>query len=197
MFKPDVHPYCSPWALLPRLRFQRHPYPRPRGRGPTKGRLDLDKIFTNRHWVMWHVVNPTISQWYTTRYHIIIEGSLKVKHTTIWTDGKCRGGKTQRRERVSRNKIKARERVEKSRKTVFFPLFCGSGESKSKLAKAAGGCGAIWGDERSKIARCCGAKHMWKSTNWKTQRIHSIFGSWDVEKVHTVVVCSTFGSQNG
>ena len=51
---------------------------------------------------------------------MIIQGSLKAKHTTIWTDGKCRGGKTQRRERVSRNKIKLCEGVEKSGITVFF-----------------------------------------------------------------------------
>ena len=31
-----------------------------------------------------------------------------------------------------------REKVGKSRNTVFFPMICGSGESKSRLAKAAG-----------------------------------------------------------
>ena len=41
-------------------------------------------------------------------------------------------------------------------------MICGFGGSKSRLAKAAG-CGAIWPDERWKIARCCGAKHMSKS----------------------------------
>ena len=29
-------------------------------------------------------------------------------------------------------------KVEKSRNTVFFPMICGSGRSKSRLAKAAG-----------------------------------------------------------
>ena len=44
-------------------------------------------------------------------------------------------------------------------------MICGSGGSKSRLAKAAGcgGCGAIWPDERRKNARRCGAKHMSKS----------------------------------
>ena len=44
----------------------------------------------------------------------------------------------QRRERVRRNTIKVREKVEKSRNIVFFQMLCGSGGSKSRLAKAAG-----------------------------------------------------------
>jgi len=61
---------------------------------------------------------------------------------------KSRGGKSQRREeqkredqrreRVRRKKMQVREKVENSRFTVFFPMVCGSGESKSGLAKAAG-----------------------------------------------------------
>ena len=43
-----------------------------------------------------------------------------------------------RRERVRRQKMQMREKVGKSRNTVFFPMICGSGESKSRLAKAAG-----------------------------------------------------------
>ena len=34
--------------------------------------------------------------------------------------------------------MQVREKVGKSRNTVFFPVFCGSGGSKSRLAKAAG-----------------------------------------------------------
>ena len=34
--------------------------------------------------------------------------------------------------------MKVREKVGKSRNTVFFPMICGSGGSKSRLAKAAG-----------------------------------------------------------
>ena len=70
---------------------------------------------------------------------------------------KSRGGKSQRREekkredqrreRVRRNTMQVREKVEKSRNIVFFPMICGSGRSKSRLAKAAG-CGAIWLDAR-------------------------------------------------
>ena len=34
--------------------------------------------------------------------------------------------------------MQMREKVGKSRNTVFFPMICGSGGSKSRLAKAAG-----------------------------------------------------------
>ena len=44
-------------------------------------------------------------------------------------------------EKVRREKMQVREKVGKSRSTVFlcvFQMFCGSGGSKSRLAKAAG-----------------------------------------------------------
>ena len=41
-------------------------------------------------------------------------------------------------EKVRREKMQAREKVGKSRNTVFFPMFCGSAGSKSRLAKAEG-----------------------------------------------------------
>ena len=64
-----------------------------------------------------------------------------------------------RRERKSqkkedrRKKIQVREMLEKSRNTVFFPMNCGSGGSKSRLAKAAGAetCGQMR-DEKSHAA---------------------------------------------
>ena len=53
-----------------------------------------------------------------------------------------------------------------------FPMMCGSGGSKSRLANA-GGCGANWPDERRKIAHRCGAKHISKSKGTK----HAILGA--------------------
>ena len=44
----------------------------------------------------------------------------------------------QRRERVRRKNMQVREKGEKSPFTVFFQMICGSGGSKSRLAKAAG-----------------------------------------------------------
>ena len=45
-----------------------------------------------------------------------------------------------RREKVrdGESKMQVREKVGKARSTVFFPVFCGSGGSKGRLAKAAG-----------------------------------------------------------
>ena len=59
---------------------------------------------------------------------------------------KSRGGKSQRREeerssekrKSQKKKMQVREGVEKSRNTVCFPMFWGSGGSKGRLAKAAG-----------------------------------------------------------
>ena len=70
--------------------------------------------------------------------------------------------KKSRRERVRRRKMQLREKVGKSRSTVFS-MICGSGGSKSRLAKAAGAEPCSWPDERWKIARRCGAKHICKS----------------------------------
>ena len=55
----------------------------------------------------------------------MIEGSLEVKLPTIWTDEKQSREEAQRRERleerrVRRKKMEMREKVGKSRDTVFF-----------------------------------------------------------------------------
>jgi len=67
--------------------------------------------------------------------YIIIEGSFEVKLPTIWADEKQRWEESegrveqkreeqkredQRRERVRRKKMQVREKVGKSRNTVFF-----------------------------------------------------------------------------
>ena len=78
----------------------------------------------------------------------MVEGSLEVKLPTIWTNGKAEVGRVreekrrrekedQRRERVRRKKMQVREKVEKVAIHGVFPMICGSGGSKSKLAKAA------------------------------------------------------------
>ena len=81
---------------------------------------------------------------------------------------KSRGGKSQRREEKKNEDQRKRKRQKKedagARKGskvanhCVFPMICGSGGLKSRLAKAAG-CGATWPDARGKIARHCGAKH--------------------------------------
>ena len=104
-------------------------------------------------------------------------------------------------------------------------MICGSGGSKSRLAKAAGAEPAgQMSDEKlhAVVARSrfpsqnvqntpC-SDHFWKLMSkkctpfWreahfqvkmhKTHHVRTTFGSWDVEKVHAVVARSTFPSQN-
>ena len=98
-----------------------------------------------------------------------------------------------RRERVRRKKMQMREKVGKVAKHCLFPMICGSGGSKSRLAKAAGaepagqmrveklhavvarstfpsqnvqntrGADHFWQLRCRKSARRCGAKHISKS----------------------------------
>ena len=93
---------------------------------------------------------------------------------------KSRGGKSQRREeqkredqrreRVRRKKMQGREKVGKSRNTVFFQWFVApEGWKVGLLKRRVRSCGAIWPDERWKVARRCGAKHISKSTVQKTE----------------------------
>ena len=77
----------------------------------------------------------------------------------------------ERRSEKRKSQKKEDADVRKRRKVAkhsVFPMTCGSGGSKSRLAKAAGG--AIWPDERWQIARRCGAKHIWKSKCTKHTR---------------------------
>ena len=129
--------------------------------------------------------------------------------------------KKSRRERVRRKKMQMREKVGKSRNTVFFQWFvapegrkvgslkrrvrsqlarwemnCGTKHiSKSKCTKHTR-CGPLLAVEMSK--KCT---PLWRETHfevnmYKTHQLRTIFTSWDVKKVHAVVARSTFRSQN-
>ena len=137
---------------------------------------------------------------------MMIEGSLEVKLLTTWTDGKQRWEEPERRRAEERRSEKRKsEKKEdagawkgrKVAKRCVFPMICGSGGSKSRLAKAAGAepCGQtrdeklhavvarstfpsqnaqctptsdhFWKLWRRKSARFCGAKHISKSKRAK------------------------------
>ena len=83
----------------------------------------------------------------------LIEGSLETKVPTMWTDAEhsqeeAEPGRNSDLEKVRREKIRDLEsqkredagarKGSKVAKHGIFPLFCGSGGSKSRLAKAAG-----------------------------------------------------------
>ena len=133
----------------------------------------------------------------------MIEGSLEVKLPTIWTDEKQSKAEAERRERSEERRSEKRKSQKKEdadarkgrkvAKHYVFPMIWGSGESKSRLAKAAGAEPAgqmrdeklhavvaqstfrsqnvqntsapehFWKLRCRKSARRCGAKHISKS----------------------------------
>ena len=102
--------------------------------------------------------------------------------------------KKSRRERVRRTKMQMRERVGKSRNTVFFQWF-GAPEGRKV--------GSLKRRVRSQLVRweMKNCTPLWREAHfqvkmYKTHHSRTTFGSWDVEKVHAVVAGSTFLSQN-
>ena len=138
---------------------------------------------------------------------------------------KSRGEKSQKRKDQKKEDADARK-DRKVAKHCVFPMICGSGGSKSRLAKAAGAepAGQMRHEKvHAVVARSTfpsqngqntrGSDHFWKlrcrkkcTPLWreahlevkmyKTPQPRTTFGSWDVEKVHAVVARSTFPSQN-
>ena len=131
----------------------------------------------------------------------IVEGSLEVKLPTIWTDEKQGRGREKRkirreksrRERVRRKKMQMREKVGKSQDAVFFRCFVAP-DGQSRLAKAAGA--ETLGRWEMKNGTPLWREADFEVKRYKTPGSRNTFGSWDVEKVHAVVVRSTFRSQN-
>ena len=87
-----------------------------------------------------------------------------------------------------------REKVGKSRNTVFFQWF---------VAPEGRKVGSLKRRVRSQLARSVmkNCTPLWREAHfqvkmYKTHQVRTTFGSWDVEKVHAVVARSTFGSQN-
>ena len=99
-----------------------------------------------------------------------------------------------RRERVRRKKMQMREKVGKSRNTVFFQWFeAPEGRKVGSLKRRV----------RSQLARweMKNCTPLWREAHFelkmhKTHHGRTTFGSWDVEEVHAVVARSTFPSQN-
>ena len=99
-----------------------------------------------------------------------------------------------RRERVRRKRMQMREKVGKSRNTVFFQWF-GAPEGRKV--------GSLKRRVRSQLARweMKNCTPLWREAHfqvkmYKKHQLRTTFGSWDVEKVHAVVARSTFPSQN-
>ena len=99
-----------------------------------------------------------------------------------------------RREKIRRKKMQVREKVGKSRNTVFFQWFVapegrkvGSLKRRVRSQLATGAmknCTPLWREAHFQVKM------------YKTPGVRTTFGTWDVEKVHAVVARSTFPSQN-
>ena len=97
-------------------------------------------------------------------------------------------------EDVRRKKIQVREKVEKSRFTVFFQWFVAPEGRKVGWLKRRvrshvvrwemKSCTPLWRKAHFQVKMC------------KAHQVRSTFGSWNVQKVHAVVARSTFASQN-
>ena len=103
-------------------------------------------------------------------------------------------------------------------KHCVFPMICGSGGSKSRLAKAAGAepsgqmrdeklhavvarstfrsLGPLLEVEMSKKCTLLWREAHFEVKIYKTPQHRSTFGSWDVQKVYAIVARSTFRNQN-
>ena len=99
-----------------------------------------------------------------------------------------------RRDKIRRKKMQMREKVGKSRNTVFFQWF---------VAPVGRKVGSLKRRVRSRLARweMKNCTPLWREAHFevksvKNWRSRTTFGSWDVEKVHAVVARSTFPSQN-
>ena len=149
-----------------------------------------------------------------------------------WKAGQGRGREKRkirrekgRRERVRKKKIQMREKVGKSRNTVFFQWFVAPEGRKvgslkrrvrSQLARwEMKNCTPLWRESHFEV-KC--TKHtilgpllevemskkstpLWREVHfevkmYKTLGVRTTFGGSDVEKVHAVVARSTFRSQN-
>ena len=121
----------------------------------------------------------------------IIEGSLEVKLPTIWTDEKQRWEESekrreekkkedQKRESLRRKKIQVREKVPEGWKVGSLKR-----RVRSQLAR--------W--EMKNCTPLCREVHF-QVKMYKTHQVRSTFWSWEVKKVHVIVVQSTFPSQN-
>ena len=186
-----------------------------------------------------HLVSPGISWVFHHRVHLKWNHnrrSLEAKLPTIWTDEKQSRAEAERRERLEERRSEKRKSQKKEdadarkgrevAKHCVFPMICGSGGSKSRLAKAAGaepagqmrdeklhavvarstfrsqnvqntrGSDHFWKLRCRKSARRCGAKHISKSKCTKHQGFGPLLEVAMSKKVHAVVARSTFPSQN-
>ena len=145
--------------------------------------------------ILYYVILYYIILYYCIWYYIIL--SKEVWKSNFWQYGEMKkqsAGRRVRREKIRRRKMQVREKVGKSRNTVFFRGFVAPegwkvGSLKRRVRRHLGrwemkSCTPLWREAHLEV-NCV--------KNWG---VRTTFGSWDVEKVHAVVARSTFRSQN-
>ena len=115
-----------------------------------------------------------------------------------WEESEKRGEEKkredQRRERVRRKKMQVREKVGKSRITVFFEWFVApEGRKVGSLKRRVRSHLAKW--EMKNYTSLWRKAHL-EVKMYKRHHSRTTFGSWDVKKVYAIVARSTFPSQN-
>ena len=135
----------------------------------------------------------------------MIEGSLEVKSNfrqygqvekQRWEESEKweKKKEDQRRERVRGKKMQVREKGRKVAKHCVFPMICGTGGFKSRLAKAAGAKPS--GQMRDEKLHTVVARSTFPSQNGTSTPTSDHFWKLRCQKVHTAVAWSTFPSQN-
>ena len=94
-------------------------------------------------------------------------------------------GRRVRREKIRRKKMQVREKVGKSRNTVFFLWFCGSGGLKSRLAKAAGA--ETSGEMRDEKLHAVVAR-----SRFRSEKVQNTSGSDHFLEVEMLKKCTAF-----
>ena len=107
---------------------------------------------------------------------------------------KAEQGRGREKRKIRRKKMQMREKVGRSRNTVFSQWF-GAPEGRKV--------GSLKRRVRSQLARweMKNCTPLWREAHfqvkmYKPPGVRTTFGSWDVEKVHAIVARSTFQSEN-
>ena len=178
---------------------------------------------------IWDAIFAIYDIWYITDYRRKFRSQTsdnmdrwKAEMERVREKRKSRREKS-RREKSRRKKIQVREKVGKSRNTVFFQWFLAPEGRKvgslkrrvrSQLARwEMKNCTPLWREAhfevkmykayhaRTKVEMSKKCAPLWREAHFEVKmynahQVQTTFGSWDVEKVHAVVARSTFRSQN-
>ena len=151
------------------------------------------------HWTTQHILNINIIIYNTQKCLSLKQNRINIRRkfrseTSDNMDSWKAEVRRVRREKIRRKKMQMREKVGKSRFTVFFQWF---------VAPEGRKVGSLKRRVRTQLARweMKNCTPLWREAHfevkmYKTHHSRTTFGSWDVEKVHAVVARSTFPSQN-